>query len=95
MTCPHCAAAEANPRIGLYAKGCESCQARALAHSHDLWESSRAGKLTDRYLDVLVSIWGDRWRDGHAMVKEWHKKMNGAPDPETLTRAPAHLDRHV
>lgn len=91
MTCPQCAAAERNPLLGLYARECLSCKARALAHSHDLWESSRNGKLTDRYREVLLSIWGpDGWRAGHAEVKRWHERLEvcrarpaAAPQPVT------------
>jgi hypothetical protein len=54
---------------------CPSCEARALAVSHIYEQSAAAGTMTKEYRKSLGQVFGERWKDGHAMVKKWADKM--------------------
>lgn len=61
--CPACTAAERNPRADEFANGCLSCQARAMA-------VTRADLLED-YRHAAERLFGDKVKEGHALVKRW------------------------
>jgi len=67
MTCPACQAAEQLPRVDEFRTGCISCQARAMA-------VTRADLLED-YHGAARTMFGDRIKEGHAMVKQWLQRM--------------------
>ncbi len=67
MTCPACTAAERNPRADEFANGCLSCQARAMA-------VTRADLLED-YQGAAQRLFGDKFKEGHALVKQWLAKV--------------------
>lgn len=71
MTCDACAAAKIRPRIDLWESGCDSCLARALAVTGAHNESKVAGRVTSDYQRILKGMFGDRWKDGAALVKNW------------------------
>lgn len=75
MSCPGCREARSNPRTHVMYLGCEGCESRALACSHPYEESSKAGAMTREYRKALGSVFGERWKDGHTMVKRWAEKM--------------------
>jgi hypothetical protein len=52
MSCPSCAAAEANPRSAEFAAGCLSCEGRAMACT---------GTLPDD-TDTMRRVWPDQQR---------------------------------
>lgn len=56
---------------GAYRSDCEHCHARMLASSPAFWESAKAEAITPRYRDALIARWGEKWRDGHALVKRY------------------------
>lgn len=55
MTCPECKAAEVGPHH-LFRSGCDGCKARAVARGPNFHASLRAGRLTQRYRDELVTL---------------------------------------
>ena len=63
MTCPACAEAERNPRADTFTNGCLSCEARALAVTR--------ADLVEDYRGAAERVFGDRFKEGHALVKEW------------------------
>lgn len=75
--CQACEAAERSPNTGLYNAHCDGCKARAIARGTELWEASLAGKITPRYRDALERVFGERWRQGHDMVKRWVDQQKG------------------
>lgn len=84
MGCEACEVAQTNPMTGRYTAGCTECQARVLAHSQDVFNSSKAGRQTPAYADALKKVFGERNKEvGHARVKAWvsriksHKTQKG------------------
>lgn len=75
MTCEACQIAEQNPRTGRLNNNCDECNARALANVMELFEASRAGKITGRYKQALIAVFGDRWESGHLRVKHWAERI--------------------
>ncbi len=71
MSCDACATARSNPNTGRYNANCEGCKARAIARGTDLWEASRAGRITPAYRAALERVFCDRWKEGHELVKSW------------------------
>lgn len=67
MTCQPCTDAEQHPRSATFAPGCVSCQARAMA-------VTRADLLED-YQTAARTIFGDKIKEGHALVKVWLQRM--------------------
>lgn len=67
MTCPSCQAAQAQPNAAQFSPGCLSCEARAMA-------VTRADLLED-YTGAAKRMFGDRAKEGHALVKEWLHRM--------------------
>lgn len=67
MTCPACQAAEQLPRSATFTPGCMSCQARAMAVTR--------ADLLDDYQGAARTMFGDRIKEGHAMVKQWLQRM--------------------
>lgn len=75
MTCESCLKAEQNPRTGYFSNGCDECNARAIANGMELFEASRAGKITGRYKQALQAVFGSDWEAGHQRVKMWAAKI--------------------
>lgn len=71
MSCEACAQARENRWCGMYRAACDGCTARALSQSPMYHEAAQAEAMTPAYRDALQRAFGDRWREGHAMVKEW------------------------
>jgi hypothetical protein len=67
MTCPACQAAEQLPRVDSFTSDCLSCKARAMA-------VTRADLLED-YQTAARTIFGDKIKEGHALVKVWLQRM--------------------
>lgn len=67
MTCPSCQAAKDQPKAAQFSPGCLSCEARAMA-------VTRADLLED-YTGAAKRLFGDRGKEGHALVKEWLQMM--------------------
>lgn len=67
MTCPSCTAAQHNPRADEFANGCLSCEARAMAVTR--------ADLLEGYQGAAKKLFGDRLKEGHALVKEWLARM--------------------
>lgn len=76
MTCPSCQAAQAQPNAAQFSPGCLSCEARAMA-------VTRADLLED-YTGAAKRMFGDRAKEGHALVKEWLQRIK-ANRSATLT----------
>jgi hypothetical protein len=75
MTCAICIEAQSQPRSATFAPGCESCQARALAVIGAHEESAAAGSMTEQYRTALGQVFGERWKQGHELVKEWAGRL--------------------
>lgn len=54
---------------------CPSCEARAIACTTHYEQSATSGAMTKEYRKALGQVFGDRWKDGHEMVKKWAKRM--------------------
>lgn len=67
MTCPACEHTEKHPKDDMFSPGCLSCQARAMA-------ATRADLLPD-YQTAARTIFGDKIKEGHALVKVWLQRM--------------------
>jgi hypothetical protein len=76
--CTACTKAMTAPRIDLWAANCESCSARALAVTGAHVESKAAGRVTPRYVEVLKGIFGERWKEGAELVKQWAVRATAA-----------------
>lgn len=77
MSCDQCIkAANENPRLNAFSNGCMSCDARALAVTGAHLESAQAGSMTAHYRSVLEKVFGESWREGHALVRTWVGVMN-------------------
>ena len=61
--CPACASATRNPTADEFKSGCMSCQARALAVTR--------ADLLDDYQGAARTVFGDKFKEGHALVKRW------------------------
>lgn len=75
MTCEACVEAKSQPNAPSFTPGCESCQARALAVIGAHLESEEAKTMTEQYRTALGKCFGERWKEGHEMVKEWGAKV--------------------
>ena len=75
MNCPGCRLAEKDPTTVIAYAHCLGCDARALANSEMFKESAAAGAMSKPYRKALGQVFGERWKDGHAMVKQWAEKM--------------------
>lgn len=75
--CQACEAAERSPTSGEYRAHCDGCKARAIANGTELWEASRDGRITPRYRAALERVFGERWKQGHEMVKRWASRPQG------------------
>ena len=71
MTCNACTEARINRWCGMYRASCLDCSARALAQSPAYHDSAQADAITPRYRDALVATFGEGWKEGHEMVKQW------------------------
>lgn len=78
MTCQPCADAEAQPNAATFGQGCHSCMARALAGTGAHLESQATGSMTEQYRTALDKCFGEDWKRGHEMVKEWGAKVRKA-----------------
>jgi hypothetical protein len=78
MTCPACESAEQNPTSGLYQANCDGCRVRAIAGGRELFEASKAGRITPEYRRALQGLFGDdKVEEAHARVKAWREKLKG------------------
>lgn len=78
MTCRDCADAEADPTRDGFTAHCRSCEARAIASIGAHVESMQAKSITPHYRAVLEKVFGESWKDGHALVTAWAKKITAA-----------------
>lgn len=78
MSCRACTAAERHPRSDVLASGCMSCEARALASIGSHIESVEINVITPQYRSTLERVFGDRWRQGHELVKTWGQRISEA-----------------
>lgn len=76
MSCWGCTEFEAG-HTGSYSAGCRECGARALAQSHEHFESAQAGAMTPRYRSALQRVFGAEWKRGHERVKAWSERLKG------------------
>lgn len=85
MSCRSCDLCLKDPRANEYTPRCFSCEARAVAAIGAHIESQALKVMTPHYRGVLEKIFGDRWKEGGAEVKNWgaridastkHKKVN-------------------
>lgn len=75
MICPACESAEQNPHSGLYQSECEGCKIRAIAQGKELFNASKAGKITPEYKQALQRMFGDDWEAAHLRVRAWREKQ--------------------
>lgn len=71
MNCVACTYARQHKDSGMYHAGCDGCAARALARSPMYYEAAQADAMTPAYREALRRAFGERWRDGHQLVKGW------------------------
>lgn len=76
--CEICAIAELKPDTGLVHAGCMSCEARGLARSPSFYEAAKAEAMTAQYRGALWALFGEKWQDGHELVKAWGAKLEAA-----------------
>lgn len=77
MTCQSCQSAGQNPLSGLYHSDCDGCKVRAVANGRELFDASKAGKITPEYRRALQGFFGDDWEAAHLRVKAWREKLKG------------------
>lgn len=81
MTCPGCKEAQDNPENWeIFYDNCLSCEARSLIRHDEFKESLEAKRWTKAYGTLLNRIFGSGADRGHAMAKEWHRRLNGGKD---------------
>lgn len=73
--CPGCRLAEADPMTVIAYAQCLGCDARALASGRLYEQSAASGAMTKEYRRALGQVFGERWKEGHAMVKKWAERM--------------------
>lgn len=78
MSCAACAHAESAPTSDEYRSGCDSCLARALAATGAHIESRERQAMTQQYRGALEKLFGDRWKAGNEMVKQWAQKIESS-----------------
>lgn len=72
MTCPSCAAAQANPKTGLYTAHCEECSCRALAGSPEAWKAINALSNVPLQQAMQRLAKGDKLKYEHIRQRVWH-----------------------
>jgi hypothetical protein len=55
----------------MYHANCLDCTARALARSPAYFDAAKAEAITASYGTALKAAFGERWKEGHQMVKRW------------------------
>lgn len=75
MHCRACARAEHDPTRDDFARGCMSCEARALASLGAHVESLERRCVTPQYRATLEALFGERWEEGHRLVRHWGAKI--------------------
>jgi hypothetical protein len=78
MTCTLCERAKANPRRDGGTPGCDGCKGRALAALGGHAAEALADEFTPAYRNTLERLFGDRWKQGHAKVKDWTQRISAA-----------------
>lgn len=78
MKCQSCARAEHDPMRDDFARGCISCEARALASLGAHVESLERRCITPQYRATLESLFGESWMLGHEHVKRWASRITSA-----------------
>lgn len=74
-TCRCCLAWQANPHSGLFAPGCDDCQARALAQTPAAWRAVKGETAVDLQ-DAILRVFGeDRYKAGRALVWAWMRRL--------------------
>ena len=86
MSCRYCTEAKSNPTRDGFAKGCRSCEARALASIGAHIESQDLGVITPHYRATLERVFGAEWKQGGELVKTWGQCITAA---STRTKARA------
>ena len=79
MKCEACTTSEADPlNDAHWQAGCIGCEARALASIGAHVESLDRRALTPAYHSALERLFGQRWEEGHRLVKAWHERIVSA-----------------
>lgn len=78
MTCKACTDAEREPTRDEFRRGCRSCEARALASIGAHVESLELRCITPQYRATLEALFGETWKEGHELVKQWAQKITSA-----------------
>lgn len=77
MTCKACTDAATAPRRDMFEARCEGCDARAVAALglHLESQATEPPQMTIDYRRVLEQMFGERAREGHALVLEWAARI--------------------
>jgi hypothetical protein len=76
MTCESCQASMPDPCNAVHLRAnCDGCRARVLAATGEHVESLEVGSITPRYRAVLERVFGERWKQGHELVKQWGSRI--------------------
>lgn len=75
MTCRACTDAMREPTRDEFRRGCRSCEARALASIGAHVESLELRCITPQYRATLEALFGERWEEGHRLVRHWGAKI--------------------
>ena len=67
INCEACA----KPSSGLYITSCKECSVRHLSRSLSYWKAKQRGKIGGDYEKALIGLFGDNWKEGHKMVKDY------------------------
>lgn len=73
--CPGCRLADKEPTTVIAYSQCICCEARAMAVSRIYEQSALSGVMTKEYRKSLGQVFGDRWKEGHEIVKKWAQRM--------------------
>lgn len=77
-SCDYCRRAQIEPECPRYRAQCRGCAVRALANGPLFTRSGLDGAVAAPYRKALSGIFGDAWRDGHALVKAEHERIKAA-----------------
>lgn len=73
--CEACDLAAKRPLTGRFNSGCGECSARAIAQGMDVFEASKAEKVTPGLRQALQAVWGENWPAGLKLVNKWRERM--------------------
>jgi hypothetical protein len=63
------------PDFPMFRAQCKACAVAALAAGPAFHQSGVDGALSAPYRKALAQIFGDRWREGHEMVKQQYEAL--------------------